>query len=281
MRIVGEENQDVLTNHIDSNRLLGATPDERLQYDQMIANRDNLRNPLNPELVETALTKGSVTKDGTCDQSTLLQIKVMYLKRIRQFSRSKGQVVMSLIVPLVVIMLLCFLLSTTPTALLSPSPPSVELPYISTMRTIIAAPSQSYGLKWASDAFSETPYGLPNVSFAYIGSSYSSMLQYVSLVASQENGINSSEAIAYGYSLNNYTIMYNASYPINFAAATSNLLEAGVANATNGALSFIEYCQSLPFTLFGDQVHFAYFTCILFVRFAINAVLFLIVQKIT
>ena len=259
MRIVNEDDQDAAANHLESNRLLGATPLERAPYESLVKTRDEQRNPLSSDLIDAALTKGSTPSAfDVFDLSIFPQVKVMYFKRFRQFSRSKGQFSMGFFVPIGAIALICLILHEMSTQLLSAAPPAIVLPYFSTMKTLIAGPPKNSQL-WANNAFGGT------AALQYVGNSYTALFNSVSQVASSEKGVNSSEAIAFGSSMNNYTVMYNASYPINFAGAASYLLENGVTNATKGGLSFVELCQYLPYTSFGLQVNQAYFTSLLMV----------------
>ncbi len=85
MRIVNEDTEQLLTNPEEANRLLAASAEERDANNEKLRKRDESRNPLKTDQVEALLTKGT-------SQSLLAnQVRIMVLKRTRQFIRSKGE----------------------------------------------------------------------------------------------------------------------------------------------------------------------------------------------
>jgi hypothetical protein len=84
MRIVNEDTEQLLTNHQEANRLLAASAEERDANNEKLRKRDEARNPLATDQVEALLTK------GVADSRLANQMRIMLLKRFRQFHRSKG-----------------------------------------------------------------------------------------------------------------------------------------------------------------------------------------------
>jgi ABC-type multidrug transport system ATPase subunit len=84
MRIVNEDTEQLLTNHQEANRMLSASVEEREENNEALRKRDEKRNPLATDQIEALLTKGAA------DSRVASQMRIMVLKRWRQFYRSKG-----------------------------------------------------------------------------------------------------------------------------------------------------------------------------------------------
>jgi hypothetical protein len=81
-------------------------------------------------------------------------------------------------------------------------------------------------------------------------------------VASVGVGASIVDGIAYT-NATSFTVMYNASYPVNFAGAVQALSSSAVSSATNGLLRTNAQFNSLPNSLLGNQMNSAFFTSML------------------
>ena len=113
----------------------------------------------------------------------------------------------------------------------------------------MAAQSQQAALSYTSQLF-----GGPSAQdIKYIGNNYTILFDYINEIANAAYGPSSSQAVAY-QGITNFTVMYNASYPINFAAAVEDLLNTAVNNVTKNLLFVENNVQSMAPQVLGDQV---------------------------
>jgi len=264
MRIVNEDIEEARRDRKYANHLMGASAAERDDYVFRVQQRDHQRFPVDDAIINAALTKGSYAADSFSFCALISQVKVMIGKRFHQFTRSKGQFFMGVLVPIGIIMLACVILNEMPTQLTGAEFPAIPLTYSSPLKTIVAGHNVNYTESNFTTAFENS---IPVSSPYYVGNNYASMYTYVNQVSQKLKGVNSSEAISY-VSTNNFTVMYNASYPMNYGAAVSNLLNSAIFTATEGALEFIEYCTPLPQPLLNTQSNSAYYGALVFSIFS-------------
>jgi hypothetical protein len=120
--------------------------------------------------------------------------------------------------------------------------------------TFVAGP-QNLSIDWAIAAF-------PNSKLTYVGSTYESLFSNISTTASTMLGQSSTASVMF-YAQNNFTVLYNASYPMNFIGSISGLFNAAVNSNNNAPFTFVEFCQNLPFNLVGAQFNTALFVALL------------------
>ena len=236
MRVVFEDDNQRVQHHSQANALIGASPEERESNLVTLMENDSKRIGLKDDDFALMLTKGNIDESRIIDQ-----LFVMLLKRYHQFVRSKGQVIMGLIVPLIIGVVVCFLVQSLPTDIIGSSPN----PYTFTD----ASYSTPYTTLVAGAGVTETVHLAVSIdsNLTYVGTTYDELFQ--TIVNATDNVVHyqtlSSEAIAFE-NVNNFTVIYNASYPLNFVSAVSSLLSSAVSNATNNAVSFTEQCWPLP-----------------------------------
>lgn len=256
MRIVNEDDEQLFLNHAESNRLLSATAEERERNRKELEERDEKRMPLSDEVISSLLIKGK-NAHGNVSAAALLpaQVAIMLWKRYYQFVRSRGQWAMGLALPIILAILVGLLLSTMPTNLLRNDNDLVYATYSAFERTLVGANSNAAAASLMGTAF-------PGLDIDYVGNSYASVYNTIEQVADAAQGIPSVDGIFYD-SLTNFTVIYNASYPINFAGAVQSMLNAAIANATNNMLTIDQSYASLPSNQVDLQLNNGFFVAML------------------
>lgn len=155
-----------------------------------------------------------------------------------------------------------YLLSIMPTQVLDDNPAQSEIyfngsgaglfPTEDRYTTFVAGPP-ILSMEWAKAAF-------PGDSLTYVGSTYEALFSNISTTASTMLGQSSTASVMF-YAQNNFTVLYNASYPMNFIGSMSALFNAAV--GSNNTFTFVEFCQNLPFNLVGAQFNTALFVALL------------------
>lgn len=250
MRIVNEDNGQLLEDHDAANKMLGASAEERDALNAQLAKADEKANPIDEGQMSALLTKGSHRNNGGADAGLtgplLLQILCMLQKRYYQFVRSKGQFNMGLIIPCILAVLIGLMIESIPTKLLADNPPPITPVYFDTFPTLLAGASQNF-----VESFVDQSFG--GISTTYVGEDYTSLYDTVAEVASTQMGDSSTTGILLE-GVNNFTVLYNASYPMNFAASVQQLLETAVSNATNNLLVLDQSYGMLPSNELINQV---------------------------
>lgn len=263
MRIVNEDEEELLLHHEKANKLLGASIQERDSQEKYLREREDARNPLTDIQLNLLLTKGNSASSLAFSSALFFyHVAIMLSKRFYQFFRSKGQFIMGFVLPLAFTILMCILIETMPTDILGDNPAAVMLDYVPFAPALVASPSKS-----DADSFMNAAFTSP--SYDYVGKNYSYLYDVISADAQGGMGPISSEGIAFLYDRpNNFTVLYNASFPMNFVSAVSDLLNGAISNVTGNGLKFIEQCQPYPTNLFNLQSNDAFFIAMLMSVFA-------------
>lgn len=259
MRIVNEDNEELMLNHQKSNQMLTASPEERDAHAKALKARDDERFPLNNDLINALLIRGRNTTGvtGWFDFAPLyIQTMVMFRKRVFQFVRSRGQWSMGFGIPLVIAILVGVLLSSMPTDLLGSTNDPVFPSYSTNTLTYTTGPTSAQTLSYTSAA------GIGNTK--YLGNMYQTLYNTIYNVANEVPGSGNSTYNGLAYdSLSNFTVMFNASYPMNFAAAMQDLTNAAVQDVTNNKLVLNTGYNSLPINRMGVQLNNGFFIALL------------------
>lgn len=255
MRIVNEDDEKLMIDHEEANRLLTASPEERARMQKELEERDEKRNPLNKKLLKYLLVKGTNATNSNTSAVIPGQVKVMLWKRFNQFVRSRSQWVTGLVIPLELCFLIVALLMTMPDELIGDNPSITYSSYYAGERTVYGGPSESTTTSYMNEAF-----GLTNAE--YVGQSYADVFNTIQAVASAGSGVPSVDGIFYD-TLNNFTVMYNASYPLNFAAAVQTLLNKAIQSSTNDLLTINQGFSAMPSSLVSNQMNNGFFVAIL------------------
>ena len=246
MRIVNEDNEMLVQNHSRANQLVGSSFEERDAAQKELQKRDEQRMPFGEEQLESLLAMGR--KPGDSSSSVFLtQTRVMIIKRFHQFTRSRGQWSLGLFLPILIAVAVGALIGSMPNTLLTELLGPVNTAFVSVFNTPIAAQSESLALFCAEAA------GFPSSEVNYVGQNLTSILDVIGPIASSGVGPSSTNAIEFA-ALNNFTVLYNSSYPQDLAGAVSNLLQSAISNATDNKLTVNTYAQNLPFSLSNEQV---------------------------
>ncbi len=258
MRIVNEDTEQLLANHEEANRLLSAPAEEREANRLSLSKRDDKRVPLSENDINALLTKGmNAYVHQTCGCSMiLLQVQVMLIKRFYQFVRSRGQWAMGFVVPLVIAILVGLLMSTMPTNLIADDNTPVVATYTNYFPTLVAGPNQVVTEQAIEKAFGQS------INVDYVGSTYSDLYSNISKVATAGYGPSSTDGIYYLNAFN-FSVAYNASYPINFAGSVQALLNAAISNVTDNKLILQQTFNSLPNNLLDLQLNNGFFVALL------------------
>ena len=270
MRIVNEDNELLLQDHEESNRMLGASHDERAEHMAAVKRRDEQRNPISEQQMAALLAKGHSSGGGGGDGESEVQagslwitvvslapqVTVMVRKRYHQFTRSKGQWTMGLAIPLLIAILIGVLLSTMPDDLLASQADANKVSYSDEFATPIAAE----GGQTTAETDFEEGFG-DGTSSLYVGDSNGDLRDYIQQVT--DNGGPSSTDGIYYKSLSSFFVMYNASYPSNFAGAVNGALQAAVSDASGGLLTVETEYNSLPSNRLGTQLNSGFFVAML------------------
>ena len=257
MRLVNEDNELLLKDHARANRLLAASAAERDSNKQELKKRDDDRVPLNPSQMQSLLSKGrNVHGSGMNADAFRVQVLIILQKRFHQFVRSRGQWAMGFVIPAVLAILIGALLSSTPTTLLGPMNEAISPAYYNFFPTQVTGANKAATMAAVSAAFDG------RASLEYVGQNYSALYDSINDVASVGVGASIVDGIAYT-NATSFTVMYNASYPVNFVGAVQALSSSAVSSATNGLLRTNAQFNSLPNSLLGNQMNSAFFTSML------------------
>lgn len=218
LRIANEDNEQLILDHAQSNRLIGEPPELRDENLKHLITRDNERVPLTDYHIDALFIKGSTTA------KIVKHVRVMFYKRFFQFFRSPVQWVFGIVAPICLAVAIGALLSSMSSSGLFLSQHSPVLPYYSDFFPIqVACSTEAVCQDYLAQAFPE------GIKISYAGATYSDLYNDIKGTTSSEDGPISSEGIAYA----SFTVMYNSSYALNFPGVVQSLLNAAVANGTN------------------------------------------------
>lgn len=255
MRVVNEDPQQLLEDHARANRLLAASFEECRSNDAELKARDDQRMPLPLTYIAALLTPGVNVHSGSVSiwKTLHVQVRILWMKRYYQFVRSRGQWMMGCVIPLMLAICTGLLISSIPTTLLAATSPTVFPSYPSTLTTQVAGLNETATLTALQSA-------IPGLGDArYVGQNYSALFASVADVASGRSGMASVGGIAYA-AANNFTVMFNASWPMAFVAAVTDLNAAAVAFATDNLLTVHAGYNNLPTNKLDDQLNSAFFS---------------------
>lgn len=257
MRIVNEDNEQLLKDHERANRLLAASAEERDSNKEELSKRDNARVPLPTEQISALMSKGANVNAVAASFLTLhVQVLIILQKRFYQFVRSRGQWAMGFAVPIALAIMCGLLLSTTPTTLLASANPPTLATFANFFPTKVSGTNEAVTMAAVSAAFDGS------INLDYVGSNYTALYDSIDEVAAAGMGPPSINGIAYT-NATSFTVMYNSSFPVNFAGAVQKLTEAAVANATNNLLTVNQYYNNLPSNKLNGQLNNAFFTAMI------------------
>ena len=256
MRIVNEDNEQLVADHDAANRMLSATAEERDKNREELEKRDEKRNPLRQDEIAALLTKGDNSSTSVCAGSIFAQIMVMLNKRFFQFVRSRGQWAMGVAVPVAIAILASLLLSTMPNQLIGSNNSAGFATVSNQYPTFVAGPSEQSTLTLMTNAFGS------NVNPQYVGGNYSALYNIIDDIASAGVGETSLDGVVYD-SLTNFTVMYNASYPMNFPGLVQGMLNSAVSDATGNMLVIDQIYDSLPYNKLNSQLNTGFFFAML------------------
>lgn len=257
MRIVNEDNEQLLLDHNRANLLLAASAEERDSNRLELSKRDNARVPLPTEQINALLAKGSNVHATTCNCLSLhVQVMIILQKRFYQFVRSRGQWAMGFAIPIALAIVCGLLLSSTPTSLLATADPPTTATFTNFYPTKVAGAGEAGTIAAVQAAFDG------GIVLDYVGQNYSALYASINDVASAGFGPSSVEGIAYE-NATSFTVMYNATFPANFAGAMQSLTEAAVSNATGNLLSINQYYNNMPSNKLNGQLNNAFFTAMI------------------
>lgn len=257
MRLVNEDTELLLKDHARANRLLAASASERDSNREELRKRDEDRVPLNASQMQHLLSKGkNVHGSGMDTRSFRIQVLIILQKRFYQFFRSRGQWAMGVVMPIILVILAGALLSNTPKSLLGDANEAVLPTYYNFFPTQVTGENRATTLAAVSAAFDG------RASLEYVGKNYSALYDSINDVASDGIGASIVDGIAYS-NATSFTVMYNASYPVNFVGAVQALSSSAVSSATNGLLQTNARFNSLPNNKLGNQMNSAFFSSML------------------
>ena len=240
MRIVNEDTASLLRNHKEANKIIGASGQERDEFQSELAKRDEKKFPLSEENVKTILTKGRDSEDNGFDMRIFkVQLRVLLAKRFHQFVRSKGQWSLGTLVPLGMITLCAIIMSKIPTELTYGDPGVTLIPYDSLGSTPFAGANEASAQNWADQA------GL--IDNVYVGENFTELYSFLESPTSSTSNAVTFEAV------NNFTVSYNSTYPLWYAGIVSTLLQSAISNVTNGRLSVNTEYEAFPDSAIGAQ----------------------------
>jgi ATP-binding cassette subfamily A (ABC1) protein 3 len=253
MRIVNEDTEQLLKDHQRANQLLTSTVEEFQENREQLAKRDNERMPLGDEDIDALLVKGMNALDIGGTSMLPLQLEVMLVKRWYQFVRSRGQWMMGVVIPLALAIIVAVLLSTMPSQLIQNDNSPAFAPYSAIYPTLVSGANETVTVNYVQEAFAGA-----TIDAEYVGPTYDGMFSDISGVASPGLGPTSLDGI-YVASYNNFSVTYNASYPLNFESAVHTLLDYAVLNVTRNLLKIEQVYNTLPNNLLESQFNNAFF----------------------
>ena len=281
MRIVNEDTETMMSNPEEASRMLGASGIERKQYEERVKERDNKRNPLTDAQLQLLLKKGRKQEGATGAQSvgpaghrnTLsaadagsgssggwavfqTQLRVLLWKRRHQVDRSRGQWAFTILLPIAIVILLAVVVQKVPTNVVNGNPGATDIssytPYVSTP---VAGYNATDAMKFATSA------GIDDA--VYTGTDYQSLYNYIYAQSNHQSTHNNSLEGVYFFSQSNFSVMYNASYPMQLPAIITALFDSYVNNVTGSKLTIATECEPLPSSAINAQTNFGIMFCFL------------------
>jgi len=242
MRIVNEDTELLLANHLEANRMLGASGAERDVVVGAQKLQDEKRFPLTDSQVELLLMPGR--KVGASESSMLnKQIAILVWKRHFQFLRSKGQWVMSVIVPLAMMIISAVIMYNIPKELLYDDPDVTDTSYDTVYTTPLAGANETEVRSWASSA------DVPTAT--YVGQNYTDLYDFVEYQTTA--GVNETGAGIFYEDINNATVMYNATYPVWYPGLIDGVLQTALDDVTGGNLKITTQCRPMAEQALSEQ----------------------------
>jgi ATP-binding cassette subfamily A (ABC1) protein 3 len=244
-------NEDLTGTSVqDADKLIGATSVERSDHLKQLMVQDSKRHPVTEADVALMLTPGSTNFDFSAGE-TWTQTKNMLDKRRAQLFRSKGQRIFGVIFPLVVLCMIGAVMVEIPTEVTDSDPSPTDMTYMEYFVTPIAASSEALAQVYAAAASIDY--------YTYVGETYNDVYSYV--LSETAGGAaaattNSSGDSIYFESYNNFTVLYNATLPVNFPAVVNDVLVAITRNVTGNLLTFETVNQPFPLSTIGDQLNY-------------------------
>ena len=265
MRIVNEDTETMMKDPDEAAKMLGASGDERSAYIAQVKATDNKRNPLSEDMVSLILTKGRVDEDTVVNphkkgetpktgfEVFYTQLSVLLWKRRHQFDRSRGQWAFSLAIPITLLALAAVILQMIPVGIIAANPDPTDIgTYTPYMTTPISAATSTEAATYATAA------SITDVM--YSGPTYESLFTYIN---DQSTTLVPGNSLAGVYleATNNFTVMYNATTPLELPAIVNQLLQTAVSDYTSNQLTINTVCQPLPDSALGEQTNWGILFC--------------------
>jgi ABC-type multidrug transport system ATPase subunit len=252
MRIVNEDTEALISNPNEANRLLGASGAERDAQSERQRQQDEKRYPLPDSIVALLLQPGRMV--GSSEVAVIgSQTTVLFWKRFYQFIRSKGQWSMGVVVPAFMIAISGVIMEAIPDKILYGDVDATDTSYNSFLTTPIAGANQTTTEALAAAA------GVSDAT--YVGSNYTALYSF--LENQTAAGVIASGASVYYASINNATVLYNASFPIWYPGLINGVLQNALDVATGGLLTVNVIAQPLEAQALDAQANLA--ICFFFV----------------
>jgi hypothetical protein len=206
------------------------------------------RYPLTETTISLLLEPGRPV--GISESSMIAkQIPVPFKKRFHQFTRSKGQWSMGVVVPATMIAISAVIMQAIPDKLIygNPNPTDTSYSPPSTFTTPIAGKDQTTTETWASLAGADDVY--------YVGTNYSALYSFLEnqTTTTPSGNLSSGSAVYYSAS-NNATVLYNATHPLWYPGLINGILQNALTEATNGRLVVNTEATPLPEEALDKQV---------------------------
>jgi ABC-type multidrug transport system ATPase subunit len=259
MRVVNEDNETLLLHHDEANRMLGGPYEELQQHVQDLRQRDDKRTPLSAAILQALLYRGRAA--GSSRASLVPQVRVLFRKRCHQFVRSRGQWALGFFLPIAVAICLGAIIQSMPNDIIAPMQGNINTDYVDYFSLPVASSSQAQASGFSGQA------GFEAAEIAYVGQTYADLYSDISQVSVGGTGEPSTNGIFY-QTENNFTVLYNASYPLNFAATVTDALMGAVSNVTGGRLSVNMHANTLPPNMLGLQLNTSFLIAVLLSVFA-------------
>lgn len=246
MRIVNEDTETLVENHREANRLLGASGAERDVASIRQKQQDEKRYPLSEATVSLLLEPGRPV--GSTESSIITkQIAVLFKKRFHQFTRSKGQWSMGVVVPAIMIAISAVIMQAIPDKLIYGNPSSTDTNYTPyPYTTPVAGENQSTAETWAGLAGVDDIY--------YVGTNYTSLYSFLENQTATSLGNLSSGSAVYYSAFNNATVLYNTTHPLWYPGLISGILQNALTEVTGGRLVVTTTSTALPQQALDTQV---------------------------
>ena len=258
MNIINEDRSATISIQ-DADKLIGATSIERSENLKLLMKKDSKKHPVTDAEIQLMLTPGSKNFDFSASEAWT-QTKNMLDKRKAQFLRSKGQRIFGFIFPIIVICLSGAVMIEVPTEVTDSDPDNVNMAYNEFYSTPFAASSEDIANVYAASASIE--------DIVYVGSTYEDVYDYVFDETESASGTNSSGDSVFLETFNNFTVLYNATFPLNFPAIVDDVLGVIVQNVTDSQLTIETVNQPFPYSTIGDQLNYGIIVMLMFALLA-------------